>query len=202
LRRTGREPAALLTTVDEDSGAIAHHGIDRELLRLQAAATGIPLVTVAVPRAAPNTVYEQRLRDAFALAPLSGVEAVAFGDLFLGDLRLYREQRLREAGLAAEFPLWGRDTVALALEFISAGFKATIVSVDRRVLDSSYLGRHFDEDLLASLPADVDPCGENGEFHTFVHGGPVLAEPIIFSIGAVTEGQNHSWLELRANSHA
>jgi uncharacterized protein (TIGR00290 family) len=196
LRRDGVEPAALLTTVDEDTGAVAHHGVPPHLLRRQAAALGIPLVAVGVPRGAGNAVYEQRLRDAFARPPLCDVAAVAFGDLFLADIRRYREQRMAEAGLAAVFPLWAADTGRLAREVLDAGFEATVVSVDRQAVGLDLLGRRFDAALLEDLPAGVDPCGERGEFHTFTHGGPVFTAPVGFELGAVTSTERFGWIAL------
>jgi uncharacterized protein (TIGR00290 family) len=196
LRAAGTEPAVLLTTVDEASGAVAHHGVDRALLERQAAAAGVPLVTVAVPPAAANVTYEARLRAAFAAPPLSEVAGVAFGDLFLEDLRAYREARMAEAGLRAEFPLWGRDTAALAQAFVADGFRATLVSVDGDRLTHDVLGRAFDSALLAELPAGVDPCGENGEFHTFVTAGPVFGAPVAVRAGRRRSDGRFAWLDL------
>jgi uncharacterized protein (TIGR00290 family) len=180
LRRAGAGVDVLLTTFDEASGRIPHHGVGIELVRAQAASVGLPLLEVAIPPGAANAVYEERLRAALAAG---GVRAVAFGDLFLADLRSYRETRLAEAGVAAHFPLWGRDTGALAREFVDAGFRATVVSA----LDRSLLGRAFDHELLDGLPAGVDPCGENGELHTFVWSGPVFSRPLAVAPGAVVE---------------
>jgi uncharacterized protein (TIGR00290 family) len=196
LRAAGTPPSALLSVVDEASGAVAHHGVSGELLRRQATAAGVPLVTVAVPAGAPNDVYEQRLRDAFARPPLDVVGVVAFGDLFLADLRGYREARMAEAGLRALFPLWGRPTATLAREFVDAGFGAILVSVDGDRLGREHLGRELNHALLDALPTGVDPCGENGEFHTFVHTGPVLAAPIRVRPGATRTDGRHAWLTL------
>jgi uncharacterized protein (TIGR00290 family) len=187
LRRQGVEPGALITTVTDEYDRISMHGVRRELLSRQADAVGIPLVEVRIPPACVNDVYEARMAEAFASAPLSDVETVAFGDLFLEDLRAYREARLIASGRRGLFPLWGRDTGALAREFIAAGFQARIVCLDPRVLDASFAGRTYDEQLLADLPASVDPCGENGEFHTFVHAGPIFAESIACETGEVVQ---------------
>ena len=184
LHRAGTPPDALLTTVDEASGRVPHHGVTIELLRSQAAAAGLPLIEVGIPAGAANPVYEARLLAALEAAR---VAVVAFGDLFLADLRAYRESRLAGAGLQAHFPLWGRDTAALARTFVDGGFVATVVSVDESALDRSHLGRRFDHAFLDGLPAGVDPCGERGEFHTFVHAGPVLAQPLAVEPGAVRE---------------
>ena len=187
LRRERLEPRALITTVTDVYQRISMHGVRRELLARQADALGVPLVEVVIPPACVNDVYEARMAQAFAAAPLSGVDAVAFGDLFLEDVRAYREGRLAVAGKRALFPLWGRDTTELAQTFVDAGFEAVIVCVDPRVLDPSFAGRRYDERLLAELPSSIDPCGENGEFHTFVDAGPIFAEPIACATGEVVK---------------
>jgi uncharacterized protein (TIGR00290 family) len=187
LRQRQLEPQALITTVTETYNRISMHGVRRELLARQAEALAIPLIEVAIPPACSNDIYEERLEQAFAAAPLSSVETVAFGDLFLEDIRAYREERLAAAGRGALFPVWGRDTTELAHEFIDLGFEATLICIDPRVLDQSFAGRAFDRSLLAELPPDVDPCGENGEFHTFVHAGPIFTEPINCIRGDVVE---------------
>jgi uncharacterized protein (TIGR00290 family) len=187
LCTAGREPSALLTTVTEGVERISIHGVRRELLLGQAAATGIPLVEVRIPLPCPNEVYEARMAQALAAAPLDAVTEVAFGDLFLEDVRVYREERLAPTGRRARFPLWGRDTAELARGFLAAGFQAIVATVDPRSLDASFAGRAYDARLLADLPAGVDPCGENGEFHTFVHAGPVFAAPLAVETGAVVE---------------
>jgi uncharacterized protein (TIGR00290 family) len=158
LRRERLEPVALITTVTESYERISMHGVRRELLVRQAQALGIPLVEVVIPPACVNDVYEARMAEAFAAAPLSRVEAVAFGDLFLEDVRAYREERLAAGGRRGLFPLWGQDTTALAQQFLAAGFEATLVCVDPRLLDSSFAGRRYDERLLAELPPGVDPA--------------------------------------------
>jgi uncharacterized protein (TIGR00290 family) len=198
LRRAGTPPSVLLTVTDEESGAVAHHGVSGSLLRAQADAAGVELVTVPVPAGAGNEVYEQRLRDAFAGPPLDRAGAVAFGDLFLADLRAYREERMTAAGLEARFPLWHADTRALAHEFVAAGFRALVVSVDGERLSPDLLGRELDERFLAELPADVDPCGENGEFHTFVFDGPVFDRPLGVRAGVRRVGERYAWLGIEA----
>jgi uncharacterized protein (TIGR00290 family) len=179
----GRDPCALITTVTDTYDRISMHGVRRELLALQAHALGLPLVEVFIPPSCSNEVYETRMREAFASEPLSSVAEVAFGDLFLEDVRAYREERLAAAGKRGLFPLWGRDTTELAHDFIALGFQAVIVCVDPRALDPAFAGRRYDERLLAELPAGVDPCGENGEFHTFVSGGPIFGDPIACELG-------------------
>jgi uncharacterized protein (TIGR00290 family) len=196
LRREQLEPQALITTVTEGYERISMHGVRRELLARQAEAVGIPLVEVVIPPACVNDVYEARMAEAFAAAPLSGVEAVAFGDLFLEDVRAYREERLAAAGKRGLWPLWGRNTTALAKEFLDAGFAATLVCVDPRALGPVFAGRAYDERLLADLPPGVDPCGENGEFHTFVSAGPIFAEPIACEAGEIVERQGFVFCDL------
>lgn len=181
--RSGPAPGALITTLTADYGRISMHGVRRELLVRQAEAVGLPLVEVEIPAGCSNEVYEQRLGQALAEAPLADAETIAFGDLFLADIRAYREERLRRVGKQATFPLWGRDTGALAREFITAGFEAILVCIDPGRLHPSFAGRPFDAQLLADLPPGVDPCGENGEFHTFVHAGPVFSHPIACQTG-------------------
>jgi uncharacterized protein (TIGR00290 family) len=198
LRLQGVEPEALITTVTDAYDRISMHGVRRELLAKQADATGIPLVEVRIPPACVNEVYEARMTEAFASAPLASVETVAFGDLFLEDVRAYREERLTASGRRGVFPLWGRDTGVLAREFIAAGFQAFIVTLDPRALDASFAGRAYDEQLLAELPASVDPCGENGEFHTFVHAGPIFNEPIACETGEVVEREGFVFCDVIA----
>ena len=154
---SGPAPRALITTVTADYGRISMHGVRRELLSRQARAAGLPLVEVEIPAACSNDVYEQPMGQALAEAPLAEAQTIAFGDLFLADIRAYREERLSRVGKEAIFPLWGRDTSALAREFIAAGFEAVLVCVDPRRLDPSFAGRRFDAELLADLPPDVDP---------------------------------------------
>jgi uncharacterized protein (TIGR00290 family) len=196
LSKEGQKPHALLTTVTDTYHRISMHGVRRELLTLQASALGLPLVEVLIPPPCIDAVYEARMAEAFGAAPLSALEVVAFGDLFLEDVRDYREERLAAIGRRGLFPLWARDTGELAREFIAAGFQATIVCIDPRVLDASFVGRSYDEQLLAELPPGVDPCGENGEFHTFVHAGPIFAEPILRETGEVVERDGFVFCDL------
>jgi uncharacterized protein (TIGR00290 family) len=187
LRREQREPVALITTVTESYERISMHGVRRVLVARQAEVLGIPLVEVRIPPVCVNEVYEGRMAEAFGSAPLSGLDAVAFGDLFLEDVRAYREERLARIGKRSLFPLWGQDTAAVARQFVDQGFEAILVCVDPRALDPTFAGRCYDERLLAELPPGVDPCGENGEFHTFVHAGPIFAEPIACETGEIVE---------------
>ena len=198
LRRHGVEVAALLTTFTEGYDRVSMHGVRRELLRRQAEATGVPLAEVTIPPDCVNAVYEERMAAAFAAPPLDGIGAMASGDLFLEDVRAYREQRLADAGKEALFPLWGRDTRALAREFVNEGFEAVVCCLDPRKLDPSFAGRPYDANFLADLPDDVDPCGERGEFHTFVHAGPVLSEPVRMTAGDVIERDGFVFCDLVA----
>jgi uncharacterized protein (TIGR00290 family) len=195
LREEGVAPAALLSTVTEDYERVSMHGVRRTLLRKQAAATGVPLVEVEIPAGCTNDVYESRMEAAFA-GELAAVQEFAFGDLFLEDIREYRESRLARAGRRARFPVWGRDTAALARRFIADGFRAILVCVDPVKLDPSFAGRDYDERLLEDLPAGVDPCGENGEFHTFVTAGPVFDRAIACRRGEVVERDGFVFCDL------
>jgi uncharacterized protein (TIGR00290 family) len=194
----GRDPSALITTVTETYNRISMHGVRRELLALQAQELGLPLVEVSIPLACPNEVYDARMHEAFASERLGQVAEVAFGDLFLEEVRAYREGRLAAAGKRGLFPLWGRDTTQLGRHFIKAGFQAVLVCVDPRALSSAFAGRSYDERLLAELPPGVDPCGENGEFHTFVHGGPIFRRPIACALGDIVERDGFVFADLTA----
>jgi uncharacterized protein (TIGR00290 family) len=195
LREDGVEPSALVTTVTQGYERISMHGVRRTLLETQARAAGIPLVEITIPPACTNEVYEQRMTDAFATS-LREVDAVAFGDLFLEDIRAYREERLARVGKEPLFPVWGRDTRELADEFVAGGFAAVLVCVDPKRLDARFAGLEFAE-ALRELPCAVDPCGENGEFHTFVHAGPVLSESIEVTRGEVVERDGFVFCDLR-----
>jgi uncharacterized protein (TIGR00290 family) len=187
MRSEGVEPVALLTTLTEDYDRISMHAVRRELLEAQAAAVGVPLVEVLIPAACVNEVYEERMATALDSPPLADVEEFAFADLFLEDIRAYREERLAQVGRRATFPVWGRETGPLARAFVDAGFEATLVCVDPKQLDPSFCGRAYDADLLRDLPDGVDPCGENGEFHTFVSSGPIFSAPVPIEHGETVE---------------
>ena len=193
---------ALLTTLNEAYGRVAMHGVRSSVLEAHADAAGLPLWQVPLPDQCTNEVYDARMRDACARAVAEGFTHVAFGDLYLEDIRRYREERLAGSGLTPLFPLWGIPTRELAGQMLDAGLKATISVVDTRVLPAEFAGRAFDEALLADLPAGVDPCAENGEFHTCVHDGPMFRRPLVVTVGervdrlpfvfrdiALTEGQ-------------
>ena len=192
----GRNPSALITTVTETYERISMHGVRRELLAIQAQELGLPLIEVSIPLACVNETYDARMHAAFASERLDQVSEVAFGDLFLEDVRASRERRLAAAGKRGLFPLWGRDTNRLARDFIAAGFQAVLVCVDLTKLDRTFAGRSYDERLLADLPTGVDPCGENGEFHTFVYGGPILRRPIACTLDHIVERDGFVFAEL------
>jgi uncharacterized protein (TIGR00290 family) len=177
--------AALITTVTRDFDRISMHGVRRVLLEQQAESLGLPLQQIFITKGASNDEYEQSMGEAFALYQRRGVEIVVFGDLFLQDIRAYRERLLARFNMKGSFPVWGRDTTQFIREFIDLGFKAIIVCVDPRQLDPSFCGRLIDERFLADLPRGADPCGENGEFHTFVFDGPNFRKPVKFSTGEV-----------------
>ena len=179
----GYRVTALLTTVTEEYDRISMHGVRRVLLERQAESLGLPLHMVLIPPQCINATYEARMKEALGEHLAQGVQRVAFGDIFLEDLRVYREKNLAQLGMAALFPIWKRDTRILAREFLRLGFRAIAVCVDPRVLDPSFAGRVLDESFFADLPPGVDPCGENGEFHTFVFDGPVFRTPIRFQVG-------------------
>ena len=177
--------------------------VDAERLRAlvleQSESLGIPLREIRIPPFPPNEVYEARMRSVLEEYAAQGIHRVGFGDLFLDDIRSYREQSLARLGMRGLYPIWKRDTAALAREFIALGFRAVLVCVDLRVLDRSFAGRLLDERLLADLPASVDPCGENGEFHTFVFDGPGFRNPIGFDRGAVREESAFAYCDLTAS---
>jgi uncharacterized protein (TIGR00290 family) len=176
---------ALLTTVESRSGRVVSHRVRGDLLRQQVESVGIPLTRVALPRSPSNAEYERGMASALLPFRNRGVRHVIFGDIFLEDIRKYRERQMAELGMECVFPLWGEDTGRLARAMIRSGFDATLVTVDTRRLPASSAGRRFDTALLDELPAGVDPCGENGEFHTFVTAGPVLARSVPVRVGPV-----------------
>jgi len=179
--------AALLTTVNEVADRVAMHAVRSEVLRAQADAAGLPLITVPIPSPCPNEIYEARMAAACRAAVADGFTHVAFGDLFLEDVRRYREERLAGTGLTPIFPLWERPTPALAQEMIAGGLRATLTCVDPRVLPATFAGRSFDAALLRDLPVTTDPCGERGEFHTCVTAGPMFSRPLEVTSGVVVE---------------
>ena len=181
------EITALLTTINRTHNRVAMHAVRESLLDAQAAAARLPLIKVPIPSPCPNEVYERAMSEAMAQARAAGVTHMIFGDLFLQDIRKYREENLAKCGIAPVFPLWASDARILAQEMLAGGLRAYLTCVDPRKLDASFAGRAFDEKLLADLPASVDPCGENGEFHTFASAGPMFASPIPVTVGEIVQ---------------
>jgi uncharacterized protein (TIGR00290 family) len=188
--------AALLTTVSEAFDRVSMHGVRTSVLQAQADAANLPLVTVAIPAPCPNEVYEERMRAAIAKALADGFTHVAFGDLFLEDVRRYREERLAGSGLHPLFPLWGQPTDALAREMIAGGLEAVLTCVDPRVLPAAFAGRAYDARLLDELPRGVDPCGERGEFHTCVVAGPMFSRRIDVERGEAVQRDGFAFADL------
>lgn len=196
LRAGELEVVGLLTTITETFARVSMHGVREVLLEQQAAAAGLPLYRVPIPFPCPNAVYEERMTAVVDRLRRDGVSRMVFGDLYLEDIRSYREDKLRPTGIRPVFPLWGRPTRDLAHEMIAKGMRATLVAVDPRKLAASFAGRAFDEALLADLPTGADPCGENGEYHTFVSDGPMFRRPVAVRPGAVVERDGFVFADL------
>jgi uncharacterized protein (TIGR00290 family) len=190
------EIVGLLTTVNRQFERVAMHAVRIELLRRQAEVAGLPIALVEIGWPCPNEAYEAAMGEVLRRARGEGVTHVVFGDLFLADIRAYREVQLAPLGLTPVFPLWQRDTRALAHAMIDSGLTARLTCVDPRVLDRRFAGRAFDRALLVELPAGIDPCGENGEFHTFVTGGPMFARPIEVALGELVERDGFVFADL------
>ncbi len=188
--------AALLTTVTEGYDRVSMHGVRRELLHRQAESLRLPLHEVFIPPQCVNPIYESRMEEALRLHLAAGIHRVAFGDIFLEDLRAYRENNLARVQMQALFPIWKCDTRELIREFLVAGFRAVAVCVDTKVLDPRFAGRELDASFFADLPPNVDPCGENGEFHTFVFEGPIFRLPIAVRTGEVVERDSFIFCDL------
>jgi uncharacterized protein (TIGR00290 family) len=192
----GHRAAALLTTITDEYDRISMHGVRRVLLERQTESLGLPLHPVLIPPQCVNPIYEARMKEALLEHFAQGVRRVAFGDIFLEDLRAYREKNLAQVGMEALFPIWKRDTRELAREFVRLGFRAVTVCVDPRVLDASFAGRELGASFFGDLPPGVDPCGENGEFHTFVFDGPIFKTPIAFRIGEIVTREGFCFCDL------
>ena len=188
--------AALLTTVTEDYDRISMHGVRRALLEQQAEALGLPLRKILIPKDSTNAVYEARMRALLEEGLREGIDTVAFGDIFLEDLKLYREKNLAQLGMKGLFPIWKRDTAELSQTFIKLGFKAVLTCVDTAVLAPAFAGRLYDQDLLRDLPPHVDACGENGEFHSFTFDGPLFQHPINHTVGEVVQRDHFCFCDL------
>jgi uncharacterized protein (TIGR00290 family) len=197
MRQTGDyDIVGALTTVSETFNRVSMHGVRNALLLAQLEAAGLPPTLVHIPFPCPNDVYEQRMATTLAAAKADGVTHVIFGDLFLEDVRAYREQKLAGSGITPLFPLWGRPTATLAREMIDAGVETHLVCVDLKQLAKEFAGRRFNHALLAELPATADPCGEKGEFHSFVAGGPMLSRKIAVQVGETVEREGFAFADL------
>ncbi len=197
VRRGGAfEVVGLLTTVTETYARVSMHGVREAVLDAQARAAGLPIWKVGIPSPCPNEVYERKMAGALAQLKAEGVSRIVFGDLFLEDIRAYREEKLRGTGVEPVFPLWGRPTDRLAREMIDAGLRARIVALDPRKIPARFAGRSFDHLLLAELPPSVDPCGERGEFHTCVTAGPMFSAPVDVVPGEVVERDGFVFADL------
>ncbi len=197
VRQSGEfEVVALLTTINRTYQRVAMHAVRESLVELQAAAAGLPLIKVDIPAPCPNEIYERAMRDAMAHAQIGGVRHIIFGDLFLEDIRAYREKHLGACGMTPVFPLWRKDTRRLAHDMLTSGLSAFLTCVDPRKLGREFAGRRFDADLLRALSPEVDPCGENGEFHTFANAGPMFERHIPVSVGEIVEREGFIFADL------
>jgi uncharacterized protein (TIGR00290 family) len=194
--RAEYDVVALLTTFNGEADRVAMHAVRHELVERQAAAARLPLWAVPLPWPCSNDEYESLMAETCAKAVAEGIEGIAFGDLFLEDVRAYREKQLKDTGLEPVFPVWGLSTRTLAREMIASGVRAKLTCVDTTKLDRSFAGREFDEELLAALPSDVDPCGERGEFHSFIYAGPMLNEVLPVLVGATVMRDQFTFADL------
>jgi uncharacterized protein (TIGR00290 family) len=193
----GIEVAALVTTVNAEFNRVAMHAVRQELLHAQAEAAGLPLIEVPIPYPCSNAEYESRMRTLIERLRGERIERMAFGDLYLADIRAYREQQLQGTGIAPLFPLWNEPTAALARNMIAGGLRAVLTCVDPKQLAPAFCGRRFDAELLDTLPTGVDPCGENGEFHSFACAGPMFRAPIAVEAGETVERDGFVFTDLR-----
>ena len=196
-RARGSEVIGALTTITDEFARVSMHAVREELLDAQVAAAGLAGWKVRIPWPCPNEIYEARMADAIARARADGIDEIIFGDLFLEDVRAYRERQLAGTGITPRFPLWGADTRALAREMVAAGVRAHLTCVDPRVMPRALAGRRLDE-ILDLLPDGVDPCGERGEFHTFVSDGPMLSHPVAVANGDIVEREGFVFADLVA----
>jgi uncharacterized protein (TIGR00290 family) len=197
LRQSGVHPSALFTTLNQAADRVAMHAVRRQLLVAQAAEAAVPLWTVDLPWPCTNEDYEVRMREVCRRAVAEGFDRVAFGDLFLPDVRAYRERQLQGSGLTPVFPLWGLPTPQLARDMIREGLRARLTCLDPKLLARDFAGCEFDAAFLDGLPPGVDPCGENGEFHTFAYDGPMFTRPIPVAAGEVRESEGFVFADLR-----
>lgn len=201
LRDGTHDVQALITTVTQKYDRISMHGVRRDLLEAQAAAIGIPLVVSRIPPKADNAAYEAAMTESLRTFRDEGVVEVICGDLFLADIREYREQLFGSIGMRGVYPLWKEDTAGLAREFIDLGFKAIVCSSNPAVVPAEVTGSTYDHDLLASLPAACDPCAENGEFHTFVYDGPIFQGPVPIRLGEIVERDGFRFADILRSEH-
>lgn len=190
------EVVGLLTTFNHSADRVAMHGVRRSLVRAQAAAANLPVWEIELPWPCSNEQYEGAMKSACERAIQNGVECVAFGDLFLRDIRSYREKQLSGTGLEPLFPVWAIPTPMLAREMIASGLRARLTCVDSKQIDQQFAGREFDARLLSDLPTSADPCGENGEFHSFVYAGPMFREPILIESGEIVQRDQFVYADL------
>ena len=196
-RRTNEfDIVGALTTVTDTFARVSMHGVREVLLRAQLEAAGLPAIVVRIPYPCSNEIYEQKMAAAMREAKARGVTHIIFGDLYLEDVRAYREKNLAGTGITPVFPLWQRPTGRLAHDMIEAGVEAHLATVDLKKLPASFAGRRFDAGLIAALPTGIDPCGENGEFHTFVSAGPMLARKIAVKVGETVERDGFAYADL------
>lgn len=197
LRRRGEyEVAGVLTSFNQTADRVAMHAVRRSLVKLQAEAAGLPLWEVPLPHPCSNQDYESAMQAACARAVSEEIEGIAFGDLFLEDVRAYREEKLRGTGLQPIFPIWGTPTRSLATEMIDSGMKAKLTCIDTIQLAATFAGQEFDHEFLSQIPASIDPCGERGEFHSFVYAGPMLHSPVPVSVGEIRLEQRFVFADL------
>ena len=199
VRQSGEyDVAGALTTVNRTFGRVAMHGVRQQLLEMQIAAAGLKPVLVHIPHLCTNDIYETAMAAAVAQAKADGITHIIFGDLFLEDIRAYRVEKLKETGITPVFPLWLKPTDALARDMIAGGLQAHLATVDLKKLSADFAGRHFDAALLGDLPPGIDPCGENGEFHSFVCAGPMLSRPIPVRVGETVTRDGFAYADLLA----
>jgi uncharacterized protein (TIGR00290 family) len=194
------EVVCLLTTISDAFRRVSMHGVREQLLELQAESLGIQLQKVMIPYPCPNAVYEEKMSEVLSFWKGKGVTHVIFGDLFLEDIRRYREEKIAQIDLTPVFPVWGKDTANLAREMLRVGFRAIVCCIDPRKLDAHVAGREFDSSLVRDLPENVDPCGENGEFHTFVYDGPIFKKPIPVQVGERVMRDGFQFVDLTART--
>ncbi len=203
LRTRGEvDVVGLLTTLNQAAGRVAMHAVREELLDAQARAAGLPLVKISLPHPCSNEIYEKAMRGAIAQAQAAGITHMAFGDLFLEDVRQYREKMLAGTGIEPIFPLWGQPTGHLADRMVASGLRAFLTCVDPKQLSPAFAGRTFDKWLLKDLPDSVDPCGERGEFHTFTHAGPMFHEPISVVPGEIVTRDGFVFADLQLDQRS